>query len=101
MDIKAKMDEIMDKVKGDEGFGAKFKENPIKAVEELTGKDLPDEQVKEIAEGIKAKIVLDKDGDGKIDILENIGEKAEGIGEKITDAAGSIGEKLGGLFKKD
>ena len=47
MDFKEKMDEILEKVKGDDSFGAKFKENPVKAVEELTGKDLPDEQIKE------------------------------------------------------
>ena len=90
MDIKAKKEEILEKVKGDNGFLAKFKENPVKAIEEYTGKDLPDEQIKEIAAGIKSKIVLDKDGDGKIDVLENIGDKV-----------GELGEKLGGLFKKE
>ena len=34
-------------------------------------------------------LALDKDGDGKIDIVENIGDKV-----------GDIGEKLGGIFKK-
>ena len=112
MDIKAKVDEILEKVKGDEAFGAKFKENPVKAIEELTGADLPDEQIKGIAEGLKAKFALDKDGDGKVDILETIGEKAGGLGEMIGEKAGGLGgmigekagdlgEKLGGLFKKD
>ena len=89
MDFKAKADEILEKVKGDDAFLAKFKENPIKAVEDFTGKDLPDEQIKGIAEGLKAKIAVDKDGDGKVDVLETLGEKA-----------GIVGEKLGGLFKK-
>ena len=91
------MDEILEKVKGDDAFIAKFKENPVKAVEEFTGKDLPDEQIKGIAEGLKAKIVLDKDGDGKVDVIETISEKAGMIGEK----AGMLGEKLGGFFKKE
>ena len=52
--------------------------------------DLPDEQIKGIVEGVKAKFELDKDNDGKIDIIENIGDKLGGVGEKIT-----------GIFKKD
>ena len=108
MDIKATVEEIMEKVKGDEGFLAKFKEDPVKAVEGLVGKDLPDEQIKGIVDGLKGTLKLDKDGDGKLDIVENIGEKldkdgdgkldiVEGIGEKL----GGIGDKIGGIFKKD
>lgn len=101
MDIKAKVEEILAKVKGDDGFLAKFKEDPIKAIEGIIGKDLPDEQLKAIVDGVKAKLSLDKDGDGKLDIVEDLGEKAGDIGGKIGDIAGGIGEKLGGIFKKD
>ena len=90
MDIKAKVDELMTKVKGDDAFLAKFKEDPVKAVEGLVGVDLPDEQMKGIVDGLKGKLNLDKDGDGKLDIIENIGEKV-----------GDLGDKIGGLFKKD
>lgn len=90
MDIKAKVEEIAAKIKGDEAFMAKFKENPVKAVEGVIGVDLPDEQLKGIVEGLKGKLALDKDGDGKLDIIENLGDKV-----------GGIGDKLGGLFKKD
>ena len=100
MDIRAKVDEIVEKVKDNKDFGAKFKEDPVKAVEELTGADLPDEQIKGIVEGLKTKFVLDKDGNGKVDILENIGEKAGDLGEKLGEKAGDLGEKIGGLFKK-
>ena len=41
----------------------KFKENPVKVVEELIGIDLPDDQLKQVAELVKAKIDLDKVGD--------------------------------------
>ena len=50
MDIKAKVDELMTKVKGDDAFLAKFKEDPVKAVEGLVGVDLPDEQLKGIVD---------------------------------------------------
>ena len=90
MDIKAKIEEVLAKVKGDDAFLAKFKEDPIKSVEGIVGVDLPDEQLKGIVDGLKAKLTLDKDGDGKLDIIENIGDKV-----------GDIGDKIGGLFKKD
>ena len=59
MDIKVKIDELVNKVKNDKDFGKKFKENPTKAVESVLGIDLPDEQVNKIIDGIKAKISID------------------------------------------
>ena len=88
--IKEKIEEIVEKFKGDPELLAKFKEDPIKTIEGILGVDLPDEQIKGIVEGVKAKFELDKDNDGKIDIIENIGDKLGGVGEKIT-----------GIFKKD
>ena len=68
MDIKAKIDEVVAKVKADENFAQKFKTEPIKAVEDVLGVDLPDDIIQNIIDGVKAKIDL-----------------------------GSITEKLGGL----
>lgn len=59
MDIKAKIDELVSKVKNDKEFSRKFKENPTKAVESVLGIDLPDEQINKIIDGIKAKISID------------------------------------------
>ena len=74
MDIKAKINELVDKIKNSPDLLGKFKSNPIKTIEELVGVDLPDDQIKAVADGVKAKIDLDK--------------------------LGGIGEKLGGLFGK-
>ena len=63
MDIKAKIEEIADKVKGDKGFAAKFKADPIKAIESVLGVDLPDDQIEKLIDGVKAKLSLDKAGD--------------------------------------
>ncbi|MBQ8296276.1 MAG: hypothetical protein IJX77_00665 [Ruminococcus sp.] len=59
MDIKAKIDEIIDKVKNDKDFGESFKSNPIKAIEGVIGVDLPDDKLNDIVDAVKAKISAD------------------------------------------
>ncbi|MBR1592246.1 MAG: hypothetical protein IJ666_04465 [Ruminococcus sp.] len=75
MDVKAKINEIADKVKNDKEFGSKFMSDPVKAVESVVGVDLPDEKIKEIANGIKDKV--------------NVGD--------ITEKLGGIGGIIGKL----
>lgn len=60
MDIKGKIEEIISKVKNDKDFAAKFKSNPVQAVESIIGVDLPEEQIKSVIDGVKAKISLDE-----------------------------------------
>ena len=78
MDIKAKIEELVKKIKSDDNLMSNFKSNPIKTIEGLIGIDLPDDQLKSIVDGIKAKISIDD------------------IGDKL----GGLGSKLGGLFGK-
>lgn len=61
--IKKKVDELVKEIQKDPALLKKFKEKPIKVVEELIGIDLPDDQIKQVAELVKAKIDLDKVGD--------------------------------------
>lgn len=63
MDIKAKAMELVEKIKEDPKLLGEFKENPVRIVEELIGMDLPDDQIKQLAELVKAKIDLDKAAD--------------------------------------
>ena len=60
MDIKAKVEEIVKKLLSDKDLMAKFDRNPAAVLEELIGIDLPDDQVNQLVEAIKAKIQLDK-----------------------------------------
>jgi len=62
MDIKYKIEEIVDKVKSDKGFAAKFSSDPVKALESVLGIDLPDDQIKALIDGVKAKVSLDQAG---------------------------------------
>ncbi len=59
MDIKAKIEEIAAKVKADPDFLKEFQADPIKAVEKITGADLPDDVINPIIDGVKAKISAD------------------------------------------
>lgn len=63
MDIKKKIEELAEKIKNDSDLREGFLKEPIPTLEKLLGVDLPEEQLKQIAEGLKAKINLDKAGD--------------------------------------
>lgn len=63
MDIKEKIEELVEKIKSNDDLLAKFKKEPVKVIEELVGIDLPDEKIKALVDGIKAKISMDKIGD--------------------------------------
>ena len=63
MDIKAKIEEIVKKLAADKTLMARFERNPAFVIEEYIGVDLPDDQVNQLVEGIKAKIKLDQVGD--------------------------------------
>ena len=62
MDIKAKAAELVEKIQKDPSLLKNFRENPVKVVESIIGMDLPDDQILQLAELIKAKIDLDKVG---------------------------------------
>ena len=62
INIKEKIDEIVEKLKNDDDLLEQFNKNPVKVIEEYVGIDLPDDKVNQLVEGIKAKIKLDKLG---------------------------------------
>lgn len=74
MDIKKKVEELVEKIQKNPKLLTEFKENPVKVVEAIVGMDLPDKEIMQLAELVKAKIDMDK----------------------VSDLLGG----LGGLFKK-
>ena len=70
LDVKEKVDELVHKLQKDPTLLKNFQDDPIKTLEKLVGVDLPDDQLKPLVAGIKAKL-----------------------------AASDIGDKLGGLKK--
>ena len=69
IDIKEKIEELVKKIASNKTLRAKFMKDPIGVIEDLTGLDLPNEQLEKIADGIKAKLAADDLGDA----LEGIG----------------------------
>jgi len=91
MDIMNKLEDIVEKIKKDKNFAAKFKADPVKAIEAVLGLNLPDAQVEKLIKAVKAKVdfdklddMLDADGDGKLE---------------LDDVKGALG-KLGGILGK-
>ncbi len=76
MDIKAKIEELVSKIKNDKSLGEDFKKDPEKTVEKLAGVDIPDGALDKLVDGVKAALT----------------------GGKLADAAGDIKDKLKKLF---
>lgn len=62
-DLKAKVEEIVKKLQEDPALLKSFQSDPIKTLENLTGIDLPDEQLTPVVAGIKAKLAAADIGD--------------------------------------
>lgn len=78
MDIQKIISDILKQLAEDETLRNSFLSDPVKAVEKLTGLDLPDEQINAVIAGVKAKLTADD----------------------VKDAAKGALDALGGLFGK-
>ena len=74
MDIKAKIEEIVEKITKDKDLKEQFQKDPVKAVEKVLGVDLPDDAVEKIVAGVKAKLTGDKLA-GAADSLKSLFKK--------------------------
>lgn len=71
MDIKAKIDDLVKKIKNDPDFMKSFQENPEKAIESASGIDIPDGMLDQVINGVKAKLTADKVG-GAVDSIKKM-----------------------------
>lgn len=60
MDIKEKINEIVEKISKDDPLQAQFKKDPIKAMEKILGVDLPNDTMDKIVAGVKAAMTSDQ-----------------------------------------
>ncbi len=63
MDIKEKIESVIEKIKKDPSIKAQFEKDPVKAIEKVLGVDLPDDMVEKIVDGVKAKLTVDSISD--------------------------------------
>ena len=63
MDIKAKVEELVEKIQSDKAILEKFQKDPVSTVEGLIGIDLPNDQIEKVVDLVKAKLDMDKLGD--------------------------------------
>lgn len=63
MGVVDQIKDTVEKITKDEGLLKEFKADPVKAVEKVIGKDLPDDAIDKVIDGVKAKISIDKAGD--------------------------------------
>lgn len=78
-DLFDRIEDIVNELKTDKELQKKFKDEPVKALEEVLGVNLPDEMVEKLIESVKGKI----EEKGIDDKIEAIGDKIEGFLDKL------------------
>ena len=63
MDIKKTIEDVVEKLKKDEGLKKQFLSDPAGALKKLTGLDIPTDQLDSVVAGVKAKLTADNLGD--------------------------------------
>ena len=63
MDIKKTIEDVVEKLKKDEGLKKQFLSDPAGALKKLTGIDIPADQLDGVVAGVKAKLTADNVGD--------------------------------------
>lgn len=59
MDIKEKVEAIIEEIKNNPKIKEEFEKEPVKVIEKFIGVDLPDDIVEKIIDGVKAKLTID------------------------------------------
>ena len=96
MDIKKMIENLIEEIQKDGKLGAQFEKEPVKVIENIIGKDLPDDIVEKIIDGVKAKIAMDKVGDA-LDMLDGALDKVD-LDKIDMGKAGNIAGALKKLF---
>ena len=62
MDIKEKIEELVEKIQADKELQALFQKEPVAALEKLLGVDLPEDQIQQLVDAVKVKLTADNIG---------------------------------------
>lgn len=74
MDIKEQVTKAVEKIAKDKKLQEQFQKEPVKALENVLGVDLPDEIVEQVIKGVKAKLTTDRVSDA-VDSLKGLFNK--------------------------
>lgn len=87
--VNDKVEKVAKSLLKDKDLLSGFKQNPVKIVEKILGVNLPDKQANAIIKGVMEKLsgegisgLLDKDGDGKVELKEVAGMLGGLMGKK-------------------
>ena len=72
MNIAEQINAEVEKITKNKDLLEEFKKDPIKTVEKTLGKALPDEELKRIVDGVKAKISFDEKASGVVDSIKKL-----------------------------
>lgn len=87
MDVKKIVEKLINEIQKDGNLGAQFKKNPAKVIENIIRKDLPDDIVEKIVDGVNAKVNLDK----AFDALDKMDDTLDKLNlDKVDDIAGAL-----------
>ena len=59
MDIKEKIESVVEKIAKNPNIKEQFEKEPVKVIEDILGVDLPDDVVEKVIDGVKAKMTVD------------------------------------------
>lgn len=99
MDIKAKIEEIIAKVKDNPDLLSNLTSDPAGTIKDIIGIDVSEEQISSIINGIKEKINLDDIAGGLGEKVKDLVGNAGGLGDTVKNIIGNAGDSLGDAVK--
>lgn len=63
MEVKEQIKNAVERISKDKSLQDQFKKEPVKALENVLGVDLPDEIIDQVVQGVKAKLTAEKASD--------------------------------------
>lgn len=97
MNLKNVVKNLIEEIKKDGKLGEQFEKDPVKVVESVVGKDLPDDVVEKVVAAVKANINMDKATDA-VDMLDDALDKL-GLDKIDVDKVSDVLDKADDVAK--